>query len=164
MVALPSQLFYSTQIPACLWFISRNKANGKFRNRLDEILFINASKLGLMVSRTHRDLLDNEINLIADTYHAWREEPSISKYVDVAGFCKSIPIKEIRKHDYVLTPGRYVGVEFQEEDTVIFQSKMSQFSSRWYEYRNESVKLDATISTNLKLLGFGSNPSQKDKV
>ena len=162
MVALPGQLFYSTQIPACLWFISRNKENGKFRNRLDEILFINASKLGLMVSRTHRELTYDEISLIAGTYHAWREGSSISRYADVAGFCKSVSIKEIRKHDYVLTPGRYVGVELQEEDTAIFQNKMSKLTSQWYEHQRESVKLDETISNNLKLLGFGSNHGQKD--
>ena len=164
MVALPGQLFYSTQIPACLWFISRYRGNGKFRDRLDEILFINASQLGQMVSRTHRELLDNEINLIAETYHAWREETSVSRYADIAGFCKSVSIQEIRKHDYMLTPGRYVGVEFQEEDTTIFQSKMSQFTSQWYEHQRESIKLAETISINLELLGFESKKGQKDII
>lgn len=164
MVSLPGQLFYSTQIPACLWFISRYRGNGKFRNRLEEILFINASQLGQMVSRTHRELSDNEINLIAETYHAWREESSVNRYIDIAGFCKSVSIHEIRKQDYMLTPGRYVGVEVQEEDSTIFQNKMSRLTSQWYDHRRESNKLNETISTNLQLLGFESGQRPKDII
>ena len=157
IIALPDKLFYSVQIPACLWFISRNKGNRKFRNRLDEILFINASKLGHLIGRKHRELSNNEITRITETYHAWREKSHVKIYTDIPGFCKSISIQEIRKYDYMLTPGRYVGVELQEETNTIFKDKMSQLSSQWYEHRKESNKLNEIISTNLKLLDFGSN-------
>ncbi|MCK4271616.1 N-6 DNA methylase [bacterium] len=116
MVALPGQLFYSTQIPACLWFITRDKKNSRFRNRRGEVLFIDTRKLGAMVDRTHRELTEEDIHRIASTYHAWRGGKDTSKYEDVSGFCKSASLEEIRKHSHVLTPGRYVGVEVQEED------------------------------------------------
>ena len=116
MVALPGQLFYSTQIPACLWFLSRNRRNGKYRDRRGEILFIDARKLGLMVDRTHRDFAQEDIARIASAYHAWRGEEDAGDYEDVPGFCKSASLDEVRKHGYVLTPGRYVGAEVQEDD------------------------------------------------
>ncbi|MDW8310579.1 MAG: class I SAM-dependent DNA methyltransferase, partial [Verrucomicrobiales bacterium] len=112
MVALPGQLFYSTQIPACLWFLARTK-----RGRQGRTLFIDARKLGRMVDRTHRELTDEDIARIANTYHAWRShpsDPSHSSYSDVPGFCKSATLDEIRKHGHVLTPGRYVGAEKPE--------------------------------------------------
>jgi len=116
MVALPGQLFYSTQIPACLWFLTRDKKNGKFRDRRSHVLFIDARKLGRMVDRTHRELTDEEIARIARTYHTWRGETEAGDYADVPGFCKSATLEEIRKHGHVLTPGRYVGAEAQADD------------------------------------------------
>ena len=110
MVALPGQLFYSTQIPACLWFLARNKNPGKgLRNRRGQVLFIDARKLGVLVDRTRRELTDEEVQKIADTYHAWRGEEGAGEYSDMAGFCKSASLEDIRKHGHVLTPGRYVG-------------------------------------------------------
>ncbi|MBC7232149.1 MAG: N-6 DNA methylase [Chloroflexi bacterium] len=116
MVALPGQLFYSTQIPACLWFLARDRKNGKFRDRRGHVLFIDARKLGRMVDRTHRELTDEDITRIARTYHAWRGEKEAGEYKDVPGFCKSATLEEVRKHGHVLTPGRYVGAEAQEDD------------------------------------------------
>ena len=116
MVALPGQLFYSTQIPACLWFLSRDKQNNRFRDRRRQILFIDARKMGEMVERTRRVLTDEDIDQIAGTYHAWRGDPDAEEYEDVAGFCRSIPIEKVARHRHVLTPGRYVGIEEVEDD------------------------------------------------
>ena len=116
MVALPGQLFYSTQIPACLWFLARDRKGGKFRDRRGEVLFIDARKMGRMVDRTHRELTDEDITRIADTYHAWRGGEGVGDYADVPGFCKAAVLEEVRKHGHVLTPGRYVGAEAPEED------------------------------------------------
>ena len=109
MVALPGQLFYSTQIPVCLWFLARDKRNGRFRDRRGETLFIDARKLGSLVDRTHRELSDEEIARIAGVYHAWRGDPGAAEYADEPGFCRSATLDEIRGHGHVLTPGRYVG-------------------------------------------------------
>jgi type I restriction enzyme M protein len=159
MVALPGQLFYSTQIPACLWFLARNKnpANGKkggLRDRRGQVLFIDARKLGVLVDRTRRELTDEEIKKIADTYHAWRGEPGAGTYVDVPGFCKSATLEDIRKHGHVLTPGRYVGAADVEDDGEPFEDKMARLSALWREQRAEAAKLDAAIEANLKQLGF----------
>ena len=97
MVALPGQLFYSTQIPVCLWFLARDRKNGKFRDRQGEVLFIDTRKLGRMVDRTHRELTSNDIEHIAKTYHAWRGEIDAGEYKDVPGFCKSATLEEIRR-------------------------------------------------------------------
>jgi type I restriction enzyme M protein len=105
MVALPGQLFYSTQIPVCLWFLARNKKNGRFRDRRGETLFIDARKMGTLVDRVHRELTDADLAKIAGTYHAWRGDKGAAKYADVAGFCKSAKLDEIAKHGFVLTPG-----------------------------------------------------------
>ena len=156
MVALPGQLFYSTQIPACLWFLARNKNPGKgLRDRRGQVLFIDARKLGVLVDRTRRELTDEEVQKIADTYHAWRGEKDTGEYADVAGFCKSASMEEIRKHGHVLTPGRYVGAAEQEEDGEPFEEKMQRLSALWREQRAKAAKLDAAIEANLKELGYG---------
>lgn len=155
MVALPGQLFYSTQIPACLWFLTREKAPGKGRrDRRGQVLFIDARKMGELVDRTRRELTDAEIQKIADTYHAWRGEKNAGEYADVAGFCKSAPLEDIRKHDHVLTPGRYIGAAEQEDDGEPFEEKMRRLSALWREQRAEGARLDALIEANLKELGF----------
>jgi len=155
MVALPGQLFYSTQIPTCLWFLARNRKNGKFRDRRGEILFIDARKMGRMVDRTHRELTDEDIARIANTYHAWRGEKEAGEYVDVPGFCKSAPLEDIRKHGHVLTPGRYVGAEAQADDGEPFDEKMQRLVAQLREQQAEAAKLDAAIAANLKELGYG---------
>ncbi len=155
MVALPGQLFYSTQIPACLWFLARKKNPDKGRrDRRGQVLFIDARKMGELVDRTRRELTDAEIQKIADTYHAWRGEKNAGEYADVAGFCKSATLEEIRKHDHVLTPGRYVGAAEQEEEGEPFEEKMRRLSALWREQRAEGARLDALIEANLKELGF----------
>jgi type I restriction enzyme M protein len=158
MVALPGQLFYSTQIPACLWFLARNKKNGRFRDRSGQVLFIDARKLGVMRDRTHRELTDEEIARIARTYHAWRGEKGAGKYEDIPGFCKSATLDEIRKHGHVLTPGRYVGAEAQEDDGEPFEDKMNRLVAQLREQQAEAAKLDAAIAANLKELGYWGTP------
>ena len=154
MVALPGQLFYSTQIPVCLWFLARDRKNGKYRDRRGEILFIDARELGRMVDRTHRELADEDIARIADTYHAWRGEAEAGEYEDVPGFCKSATLEEVRKHGHVLTPGRYVGAAPQEEDDEPFDEKMERLVAELREQRAEAQALDAAIARNLARLGF----------
>ena len=155
MVALPGQLFYSTQIPACLWFLSRTRLRGPYRERLGEILFIDARNMGHMVDRTHRELADADIRRIADTYHAWRGQAEAGDYVDVAGFCKSATLEEVRKHRHVLTPGQYVDSEPQADDGEPFEQKMARLTALWQEQQVEARRLDVTIEANLKALGFG---------
>ncbi len=155
MVALPGQLFYSTQIPACLWFLARDRNNGKFRDRRGQVLFIDARKLGPLVDRTHRELTDEDVARIADTYHAWRGEKEAGEYADVPGFSKSAPLDEVRKHGHVLTPGRYVGAEVQEDDGEPFEEKMQRLTAMLREQQAESAKLDAAIAANLKEPGYG---------
>ncbi|GFE69004.1 class I SAM-dependent DNA methyltransferase [Chroococcus sp. FPU101] len=153
MVALPGQLFYNTQIPACLWFLTRNKNNGKFRKRTGETLFIDARKMGVLIDRVHRELTEAEINRIAETYHNWRGSGK-SEYEDIAGFCKSATWDEIKGHSYVLTPGRYVGAEAIEEDDEPFEEKMERLTKLLGEQFNESSKLEAEIRENLRGLGY----------
>ncbi|MHB2153729.1 class I SAM-dependent DNA methyltransferase [Calditrichota bacterium GD2] len=157
MVALPGQLFYSTQIPACLWFLARDKKNHRFRDRRGEVLFIDARSMGQMIDRTHRELTDEEIRKIANTYHAWRGEPDAGTYEDVPGFCKSATIEDIRKHGYVLTPGRYVGAPPQEDDGIPFEEKMTELTAKLFEQFTEAHRLEAEIRKNLKHLGFGED-------
>ena len=152
MVALPGQLFYSTQIPACLWFLARDRKGGKLRDRRGEVLFIDARKLGRMVDRTHRELTDDDIGRIAGAYHAWRDGAEV--YDDIPGFCKSAALKEVRKHGHVLTPGRYVGAEVQEDDGEPFEQKMARLTAQWRQQQAEAENLDAAIEANLKSLGF----------
>ncbi len=232
MVALPGQLFYSTQIPACLWFLARDRrtSRGKLglpsgRDRKGEVLFIDARKLGRMVDRTHRELTHEDVSRIADTYHAWcNSSPSPSKgegrgegaaekysfppgegrgegaatehsllspspskgegrgegaatehsllfpspskgegrgeggalYRDIPGFCKSATLDEVRKHGHILTPGRYVGAERQEDDGEPFEVKMDRLAAQWREQQAEATRLDAAIEANLAALGFGT--------
>jgi type I restriction enzyme M protein len=155
MVVLPGQLFYSTQIPACLWFLARDRKNGKFRDRRGHVLFIDARKLGRMVDRTHRELTDEDVARIAATYHAWRGEREAGEYSDVAGFCKSATLDDVRKHGHVLTPRRYVGAEAQEDDGEPFEEKMKRLTVTLREQQVEAAKLDAAIAANLKELGYG---------
>ena len=160
MVALPGQLFYSTQIPACLWILAKDRSNGlvkhsKLRDRRGQVLFIDARKMGVLVDRTRRELTDEEIQKIAVTYHAWRGEPEAGEYADVAGFCKSATLEDIRKHGHVLTPGRYVGAAAQEDDGEPFTEKMQRLAAQWREQRTEAARLDALIEANLKELGYG---------
>ena len=153
IVALPSQLFYNTSIPACLWFISkkRHEMNGD-RKRVGEVLFIDASELGYMVDRTHREFTDDDINKITNTYHEWRKNGG--KYEDEKGFCKSATLDDIASHDFVLTPGRYVGAAPLEEDGVPFEEKMRELSATLYAQMEESAKLDAEIKKQLSHIGF----------
>lgn len=155
MIALPGQLFYTTQIPVCLWFLTRNKAGGKLRNRKGETLFIDARKLGTLVDRVHRELSDADIAKIAACYHAWRGEKDAGEYTDVAGFCKSATTDDIRKHDHVLTPGRYVGAEEIEDDGEPFEAKMTRLVAELNTQFAESAKLEAAIRANLKGFGYG---------
>jgi len=174
MVALPGQLFYSTQIPACLWFLARDKSGRgtlqrapTVRDRCGHVLFIDARKLGRMVDRTHRELTDEDIARIIGTYHAWRgsdtvgavREPPLQnapprEYVDIPGFCKSATLEEIRKHGHVLTPGRYVGAEASEDDGEPFEEKMKRLTATLREQQAEAAKLDAAIAANLEELGY----------
>lgn len=158
MVALPGQLFYGTQIPACLWFIARNKSGeptrggNRLRDRRGEILFIDARKLGSMVSRTQKELTADDISRIVGTYHAWRGEGG--DYADLPGFSKSATIGEIRQQGHVLTPGRYVGAEDSEDDDEGFDEKMSLLVRELSEQRAELARLDVAVSGSLTELGY----------
>jgi type I restriction enzyme M protein len=152
MVALPGQLFYSTQIPACLWFLSRNKNPGdKWRDRRGEVLFVDARKLGALAegSRTNKQLSDEEIANIADTYHAWRGEPGAGDYVDVPGFCRAVKLDEIRTHNYVLTPSRYVGAEDVEDDDVPFNERFSKLLAKLEGEFSDADRLTTLIREKL---------------
>lgn len=154
MVALPGQLFYSTQIPACLWFLARDRSNGiarnaKLRDRRAEVLFIDARKLGHMVDRTRKELSDADIERIARAYHAWRGEADAGAYSDVPGFCKAARLEEIKAHGFVLTPGRYVGAEEAEEDAVPFAERFAELRAKLEEQFLESDLLTKAISDRL---------------
>lgn len=154
MVSLPGQLFYSTPIPVCLWFISRDKRNNRFKYRRGKVLFIDARKFGTMIDRVHRDLTDDDIAKIAGTYHAWRGDKGADKYEDTLGFCKSTTLDEIRSHGHILTPGRYVGAEDVEDDGEPFEEKMTRFTATLEEQFVESGKLEKIIRGNLKALNL----------
>ncbi|RZB34043.1 MAG: type I restriction enzyme M protein [Desulfobacteraceae bacterium Eth-SRB2] len=155
MIALPGQLFYTTQIPVCLWFVARNKRNGKFRKRSGQTLFIDARQMGSLIDRTHRDFSDEEIDTITGTYYAWRGEKDAGEYQDVPGFCMSAFIEKIREHGYVLTPGRYVGAAEVEDDGIPFEEKMTDFTAQLYEQFAKADQLEAVIKKNLEVLGYG---------
>ena len=156
MVALPDKLFYSTQIAACLWFLTRDRAD--FSGRNGEVLFIDARKFGAMVDRTHRELTGDEIDYITGTYHSWRGKDGVGKYADVPGFCRSTSLEQICKYDYVLSPGRYVGTDVQEENE-LFEDKMKHLCEQLREQQYKSTRLDAVIEKNLKALNFWGGES-----
>ena len=173
MIALPGQLFYTTQIPVCLWFISKDKRGNnekgilKRRDRQGETLFIDAREMGSMVNRTLKELTNDDIAKITETYHIWRgeelatdsiEPESANKeqeYEDVAGYCKSATLADIKANDYVLTPGRYVGAADIADDGIPFETKMSELSQTLYSQMSQSDELDKAIRKNLEALGYG---------
>jgi type I restriction enzyme M protein len=155
MVAMPGQLFYSTQIPVCLWFISRDKINSHFRDRHGQILFIDARKLGAMTDRVHRELTEEDIHKIADTYHGWRGDKIAYNYKDIPGFCKSATLDDIRNHNYILTPARYVGAAEVEDEGEPFEEKMARLTIALREQAVRSDKLDKIIQANLEDIGYG---------
>jgi type I restriction enzyme M protein len=152
MVALPSQLFYNTMIPACLWFIARDKKNHKFRDRRGDVLFVDARNLGAMIDRRHRELTAEDIKKISDTYHAFRGEGG--NYEDITGFCKIADLEEIKKNGYILTPGRYVGTEEIEEDDEVFEMKMKRLTLELSRQMEEEKRLDEEIRKQLCKIGL----------
>lgn len=154
IVTLPGQLFYSTQIPVCLWFMTKNKQPKGLRDRRSEILFIDARKLGYMADRTHKELSAEDMKKIADTYHAWRGQEEAGEYEDVKGFCKSAKLAEVQEHQYILTPGRYVGIEDVEEDSEPFEDKMLRLTAELAEQFAKSGKLEEEIRKQLGGIGF----------
>ena len=185
MIALPGQLFYTTQIPVCLWFLTKNKGEVKNpdgtierRDRKGETLFIDARQMGTMASRIHKELTDDDLANIAGTYHAWRSgtetanptenpqnvgrgsarqdnAPANNAYQDIAGYCKSATLDDIKANDYVLTPGRYVGAAEIEDDGIPFEDKMRDLSQTLYQQMQDAQTLDAAIKKNLEVLGYG---------
>ncbi len=162
MVAMPGQLFYTTQIPVCLWFVTRSKkADNKrgYRDRTGQTLFIDARRMGTLVDRVHRELSEDDLETITGVYHAWRNavgaNPSVRPYEDKAGWWKSASLDDIKGHSYVLTPGRYVGAEEVEDDGIPFEEKMKELSAELYGQFAKADKLEATIKKNLGALGYG---------
>ncbi|WP_297004055.1 N-6 DNA methylase, partial [Thalassolituus sp. UBA6592] len=178
MIALPGQLFYTTQIPVCLWFLTKNKKAQTFsdgrkqhRNREGETLFIDARNMGSMISRIHKELTADDIAEIARTYHLWRgesvgesdvrrptsdvETQTSDSYTDIPGFCRSASLDDIKANDYVLTPGRYVGAAEIEDDGELFEEKMQQLTQTLFQQMRDAQELDAVIKQNLKGLGYG---------
>ena len=185
MVALPGQLFYSTQIPVCLWFLAKNKKElpapakagegkgGGTRDRRKQTLFIDARKMGTLIDRVHRELTDADLQKIVTTYHTWRGDhliPSpatrgkvpkadggaLAEYADIPGFCKSATTAEIAAHGHVLTPGRYVGAEEVEDDGEPFEEKMPRLVAELHAQFAESARLEKAIKANLGGLGYGA--------
>ncbi|WP_026959314.1 type I restriction-modification system subunit M [Aliagarivorans taiwanensis] len=157
MIALPGQLFYTTQIPVCLWFLTKDKGENTdkgYRKRNGETLFIDARNMGSMISRKQKELTLDDIAEIARTYHAWRGEAKDGVYEDVAGYSKSASFDEIKANDFVLTPGRYVGAAELEDDGIPFEVKMAELTSKLGEQFAESAKLEGQIKVNLKGLGY----------
>jgi type I restriction enzyme M protein len=154
IVTLPGQLFYSTQIPVCVWVMTKNKAAKNHRNRKGEILFIDARKLGHMVDRVRRELSDEDIQKIARIFHAWRGQKEAGEYEDIKGFCKSVTLEEVREHEYILTPGRYVGIEETEDDGEAFADKMARLTSELAEQFAKSRELEEEIRKNLRGIGY----------
>ena len=163
MIALPGQLFYTTQVPVCLWFITKNKkaesipghSESNHRNRQGETLFIDARSMGSMVDQTHKELTSDDVKEIARTYHAWRGEAKDGDYEDVAGFCKASTLDDIKANDYVITPGRYVGAVELEDDGELFEEKMQVLTKSLFKQMKDAEKLDVLIKSNLEGLGYG---------
>lgn len=158
MIALPGQLFYTTQIPVCLWFITKNKHKNPtlgYRDRQGETLFIDAREMGTMISRVHKELTTDDIATIAQTYHAWRGEKKDGTYHDKPGFCKSATVENIKANDFVLTPGRYVGAAEVKDDGIPFEVKMQALSQTLYQQMEQAEVLDKAIRENLEALGYG---------
>lgn len=154
IVNLPDKLFFNTGIPACLWFVTRNKTNGKFRNRTNEVLFIDARNLGFMVNRRSREFTDEDISKVASTYHNWRASTgSASQYQDIPGYCKSVTIDEIREKNYVLTPGRYIGLP-DEEDDFNFPERFNALKTELEKQITEEAELNKAIIENLKKIQY----------
>jgi type I restriction enzyme M protein len=143
---MPAKLFLNTQIPACLWFLSRDKANGKFRSRTDEILFIDARNMGHLINRRTREFSAEDIAYISKTYHNWRNPDG--DYKDIKGFCNSASIERVRELDYVLTSGRYVGLP-DEEDDFDFNERFARLKAEFEEQLKEEASLNALIAENL---------------
>ena len=164
MVALPGQLFYTTPIPVCLWFLTKSKKARKVkgrsesnqRERTGETLFIDARNHGSMLDRTHKEFTEADIAEITDTYHAWRGEAKSGEYEDKPGFCKSSSIEDIKANDYSLTPSRYVGTAPLEDDGIPFETKMTDLTATLYQQMADAKKLDKSIQKNLEALGYGS--------
>ena len=153
IVALPDKLFYSTGIPVCIWILNRNKKdNPNYRSREDEILFIDARKLGIMVDRRHREFSEEEIQKIASVYHNWRNIDG--NYEDIQGFCKKATLDEVIEHDYILTPGRYVGIEEAEEDVEPFEEKMDRLTTELAKQFKKSRALEEEIRKQLGGIGY----------
>ena len=156
MVALPGQLFFNTQIPACVWFLTNDKTQ-RGRDRRGETLFIDARQMGTMETRVNRVLTEADIAKIAGTVHAWRSDGEVSdSYEDVAGFCYTAKLEQIEKNGFVLTPGRYVGTADVEADGEVFEEKMKRLTGLLKQQQEDGAKLDAAIARNLALLGFGA--------
>jgi type I restriction enzyme M protein len=156
MIALPGQLFYTTPIPVCLWFLTRNKSNGKFRDRRKQTLFMDSRKMSFLVDRTHREFSEEEIARIARTYHAWRGEKEAGKYEDELGFCSSASTEEIATHGHILTPGRYVGAEEAEDEDEPLEQKLARLTATLEEEFTESARLEKLIRRNLSVLSHGA--------
>jgi type I restriction enzyme M protein len=156
MVSLPAQLFYNTQIPACLWFLNRTKTNGKFRHRSNEILFIDAREIGSMIegSRRQKELADADLAKISDAYHNWRSKENFEAYKDEPGFCKSINIQEVRKNNYTLTPGRYIDFKQTEDDGESFDEKMRALTAELGSQMAKTKELDEQVKANLAKIGY----------
>lgn len=152
ILMLPKQLFYNVTIPACVWFLRRNKKDSKYKDRSNEVLFIDASEIGYMKDRTHRDFTKEDIKKISDIYHEWRNLDG--KYEDVKGFCKSATLEDIEKNGWVLTPGRYVGIPEEEDDGIPFEEKMNTLVKELKDTMDESKVLDEKIKESLKEVGF----------
>lgn len=152
IVMLPKQLFYNTGIPACIWFISRKRVGNGDRKRTGELLFIDASDLGFMADRTHREFADSDMEKIASTYHEWRKKDG--EYEDAKGFSKSANIVDIAKHNYVLTPGRYVGIKDAIDDGVSFEVKMEKLTTELKGQMTEEGRLNEEIKKQLKKIGL----------
>jgi type I restriction enzyme M protein len=154
VVALPGQLFFTTAIPVCLWFVDRNKTSSDERDRRDETLFVDARAMGQKISRTQIDLTDDEIRRIAGAYHAWRGEAEAGAYEDVPGFCKAATLSEIEQAGFALTPGRYVGAAFEEEDEATFDERMRAVVGKLRADFAEAERLGTEVKKALGALGY----------